>query len=221
MVSCDNMEKRTTKVKPHERSNPKSDGKHRVKGHTRRVNSIRGSIDGSHGGLKGGSRYEVGNSIKIDESILEAMNGEEMDKADKILTLEKIGDEWVAYYSASENIIESFDDKEELIDFFKEHPKYKVEKVKNPKEPSSKYKDVEELMRDTLHLKRYEVYSVPAPLSINGKSINVKDRDTAIDLAQRLRKFEDEVVIDKKYTDETPLNNNEVEKAKEKMGVKA
>jgi len=210
------MAKKETYVRPYKRKNKKNSGEHHVKGHARTVNQKEKNIP-----HYGGSRYEVGNSIKIDESIPEAMNGEEMDKADKILTLEKIGDEWVVYYSASEKIIESFDDKEELKDFFNDNPDYKVDNVKNPKEPSFNYKDIENLMKDTLHLKRYEVYSVPAPLKINGKEINVKDKDTAIDLAQRLRKYEDEVVIDKKYTDDPPLNKKEVKDAKERMGVKA
>jgi len=164
------------------------------------------------------------NNIYIDESNPKIL-GKKRDKAKKILTVEKIDNTWHVYYSASEKIIESFDDKKELKKYFKKNPKYKIDKVINRTEPVSQYRDIINLMKNTNHLKRYEVYSVPAPLKINGKEINVKDKDTAIDLAHRLRKFEDEVIedeviIDKRYTDKTPLNKNEIKIAKEKMGAK-
>lgn len=50
------MSKKETYVRPHKRRNKKDNGTHRVKGHTRSLNSMRGKRDGSKRRLEGGAR---------------------------------------------------------------------------------------------------------------------------------------------------------------------
>ncbi len=50
------MSKKRTYVRPHKRQNKKDKGTHRVKGHTRSLNSMRGKRDRNKRRLKGGAR---------------------------------------------------------------------------------------------------------------------------------------------------------------------
>jgi len=98
--------KKKTKVKPHERSNPKSDGKHRVKGHTRKlpVGQI-GEPDFSTYKIKERREFEEKKDIPINE-LKDELYSDDLDEIVKIgRKSDRKHTEYNAYESLEDNIV--------------------------------------------------------------------------------------------------------------------
>jgi len=78
-MSEDNQKRKITKtkVKPHERSNPKSPGKHRVKGHTRKITKkVKDAVNKVTLGRKVGGSRDSGESLSLNEIERQVKSGD-------------------------------------------------------------------------------------------------------------------------------------------------